>query len=136
MPGHQRSTGTDSTGVTLMPGFRGARSNHATYRDPEHKRRRARLVAELKTTGLTQCTEPVCVMPTRNITPTMLDLPLGNPWRPELPHDREYGGYRPGLAHSRCNQLEAQREGQRRSRRGRRPTSQPTSPPEASNLTW
>ena len=61
-------------------------------------------------TGRARCTEPVCLMPTREIMP-------GTPW--DLAHDREHGGYH-GPAHARCNRAEGARYGNRRRTEPRR----------------
>jgi hypothetical protein len=77
------------------------------YRTRQHTHTRAQLMAQLKRDGQGLCAEPVCVMPSRLITP---DMQL------HLSHDVT-GTYYLGLSHMRCNITAAAREARRRQTR-------------------
>lgn len=64
-----------------------------------HQRRRLALTP-LVDSGHAECTELICVMPSRHIIP-------GTPW--DLAHDRRTPGAYLGPAHERCNRSEAAR---------------------------
>jgi hypothetical protein len=63
----------------------------------QHQRTRAHHIAALRAAGTGHCAEPVCVAPTRTITPDM-DL--------HLSHDPT-GRRVLGLSHAQCNRVEA-----------------------------
>lgn len=69
----------------------------AKYTTPEHRATRTHLMTQLQAAGTGVCAEPICVMRSRLITPTMAL---------HLCHDRHTGQVR-GLGHARCNTVEA-----------------------------
>jgi hypothetical protein len=88
-----------------MPWDRSAQSA-AKYKTPEHKRERARRMAEYEAAGYVDCAQPVCVMPTRTLV---------WPEPAHLGHD-DSGEHYIGLCHVRCNVLDGSVRGNRRSR--------------------
>lgn len=81
----------------------------AKYRTAEHRHTRAALMAQLKRDGSGVCAEVVCVMRSRLIT---ADMKL------DLAHDETGTVYR-GMAHSRCNRIEAAKRAAKRSHQRR-----------------
>lgn len=71
---------------------------HPKYRSAEHKRERARLVAQLKRDGVLWCTAVVCLMPSRAITNPNGREPDGL----HLGHEDDGATIR-GPEHGRCN---------------------------------
>jgi hypothetical protein len=78
---------------------------HPKYRTPEHRRERARWATVLKRDGVVTCAQPICVMPTRDITTT-------DEWH--LGHNDE-GTHYIGPVHAACNVKDAARRASARS---------------------
>lgn len=68
-------------------------STNPKYRSKQHRLTRERLIKELRRAGHAQCAQPICIMPTRTITPGM---PV------HLGHD-DTGTTYIGLVHAQCN---------------------------------
>lgn len=74
------------------------------YHTAEHRRTRARLMAQLQRDGYAICAQPICLAPTRTIRPGM---------RVHLGHD-DTGTRYIGLVHARCNVVDGARRGRAR----------------------
>lgn len=79
---------------------RDQRRGSSTARGYDHAHETTReSFAPIVAAGQASCSEPICLEPTRAITPD-------SEW--DLAHDRDTGGYR-GPAHARCNRAEGAR---------------------------
>lgn len=85
------------------------------YRTAEHRRERARLVAQLERDGYLICTAAVCVMPSRIITNANGRDADGL----HAGHNDDGVTYA-GPQHNACNVKDGARRGNRRARQGRR----------------